>query len=141
MIPCRSKRAALPLLIGLVCLSSVVAVDAANAQAPGLRPSDSRPELPPLEDEDEQLEPPPLALPPVAPAPEPDWISSGLSVAIDRFRFEGNTAFSDAELAPLVSPCIGEPITTGDLERCRQAVTRHYVDAGYTTSGALLPPG
>jgi len=83
-------------------------------------------------------EPPPeRILPPVQPAPRP--LAGGLRVDVAGFRFEGNTVFDDAELAAVVAPWTGRQIASEELEAAREALTRHYVDAGYVSSGALVP--
>jgi hemolysin activation/secretion protein len=55
------------------------------------------------------------------------------------YTFEGNTAFTDAELAAVAAPFTGREIASGDLEELRLALTRLYVDAGYVSSGAVIP--
>lgn len=78
-------------------------------------------------------------LPPIPEAAEARRPDSGLRVRVDRYRFEGNTVFTDAQLAAVVAPYVGRAIATEQLQAARDAVTRHYVDAGYVTSGAVLP--
>lgn len=66
---------------------------------------------------------------------------------VDRLRFEGNTAFLDAQLlaAPvgtageIVSSMLGRELTLDQLEQIRVAITLRYVDAGYINSGAVIP--
>ena len=80
------------------------------------------------------------------PLPSPDAIlnksRSGPSTSLDvtGFRFEGNTAVGSDKLAAAVKPFVGHRCTPEDLDRARLAVTRVYVDAGYITSGAVIPP-
>ena len=62
-----------------------------------------------------------------------------LRIKLDRFTFRGQTAFSEDELAAVVDDYRGRLVTTEDLESARLAVTRHYYDHGYITSGALIP--
>ena len=62
-----------------------------------------------------------------------------LKVRIEKIHFRGNTAFSDAKLLRLVSDLAGREVTSEDLEAARNALTLHYVDAGYLNSGARLP--
>jgi hemolysin activation/secretion protein len=61
------------------------------------------------------------------------------TVVVRTFRFEGNTRFSDAELARVVARYTNRPITVEDLEDARLALTRRYVEKGYINSGAILP--
>jgi hemolysin activation/secretion protein len=66
-------------------------------------------------------------------------LASSVKVAVKKFEFEGNHVFSDRQLAKVVASYTGREITSEELEEARVALTRHYVDAGYITSGALLP--
>jgi hemolysin activation/secretion protein len=104
---------------------------------PQPRPGDERPELP----EYEEPAPPSLALPPIPQAPPArrDRLAQGPTLFVRGYRFEGNTAFSDAQLAELAAPWTGRQVDSADLEALRVAVTRLYVDAGYVNSGALIP--
>lgn len=81
-------------------------------------------------------------LPPAVPAPVPPEIVPDASetITIERFVFEGNTAFSDEELAEITAPFTGRPITFAELLQARSAVTERYITQGYITSGALIPP-
>jgi hemolysin activation/secretion protein len=82
---------------------------------------------------------PELGLPPIPPAPAQRALGAGLRVPVRGFRFEGNTAFSASELDAVVAPFAGRAISSEELEQARQAITAHYVEAGYVTSGALIP--
>ncbi len=66
-------------------------------------------------------------------------LASSVKVSVKRFEFEGNRVFSDRELAKVVASYAGREITSEELEAARVALTKHYIDAGYITSGALLP--
>ncbi len=68
-----------------------------------------------------------------------DSLSSGLAVYVSAFRFEGNTVFTDEQLAEVVAGFIDRELTTEQLEAARQAVTLHYINGGYINSGATLP--
>ena len=57
---------------------------------------------------------------------------------VKAFRFEGNTAFSGAELARVVAPFLNRDISAEDLEEARRQITLHYVNNGFINSGALL---
>jgi hemolysin activation/secretion protein len=58
---------------------------------------------------------------------------------VNAFVFEGSTVFSEQELARVTEPWTGRAITSEELEEAREAVTQHYVQRGYVTSGALIP--
>src|SRR4029077_12499821 len=53
--------------------------------------------------------------------------------------FEGNSAFSQAELAKVTDPFTNRAITSDDLEEARRAVTVYYINHGYVNSGAVIP--
>jgi hemolysin activation/secretion protein len=59
---------------------------------------------------------------------------------VDRFEFEGNTAISDAELTKVTEPFTGRDISFAELFQARSAVTQLYIERGYITSGAVIPP-
>ncbi|GET37937.1 POTRA domain-containing protein [Microseira wollei] len=60
------------------------------------------------------------------------------TITVERFEFEGNTAFSDQELASVIQQFTGRPITFAELLAAEAAVTQKYVDAGYINSGAVI---
>ncbi|MEA3211726.1 MAG: hypothetical protein QOE70_4783 [Chthoniobacter sp.] len=66
-------------------------------------------------------------------------LASTVKVSVKKFAFEGNHVFSDRQLAKVVASYLGREITSEELEEARVALTKHYVEAGYITSGALLP--
>jgi Hemolysin activation/secretion protein len=66
-------------------------------------------------------------------------IDSPNTINIERFNFEGNTVFSDQELAEVTKDFVGHPINFTELLQARSAVTDLYVNQGYITSGALIP--
>jgi len=72
-------------------------------------------------------------------ASEEDRLSSQVSVLVQQFRFEGNTAFTDAQLEALVESYLNRRLTSEDLEEARRILTIHYVSSGYINSGAVLP--
>jgi len=123
--------ALLPLVAGLI-------PSLARGQADVL-PGAERPELEPFAAD----EPAPefLELPPI-PAPADDsagQLSAGLSVMVESFRIEGSSVFSSEALEQLTAPYAGRLINSEELLRARDAITDHYVEHGYLTSGALIP--
>lgn len=62
------------------------------------------------------------------------------TIIVTKFRFIGNTAFSRKTLTRLLIPFTNQPITLAQLFKASSAVTQLYVDHGYITSGAFLPP-
>jgi len=110
-----------------------------------------QPEIPPqppsrtpIEPPAPELLPPPEELlqspPPTPITPEPGPGKVPESITVDRFEFEGNTAFSDEELAKVTERFTKRPISFAELFQARSAVTQLYIEQGYITSGALIPP-
>ncbi len=110
-----------------------------------------QPEIPPQPPSRTPIEPPaPELLPPpeellqsppptpITPEPVPGKVPE--SITVDRFEFEGNTAFSDEELAKVTERFTKRPISCAELFQARSAVTQLYIEQGYITSGALIPP-
>ena len=116
-------------LLALVAFSS-------SAQAQ-LRPSDEPPVLPefPPEERERSLLPPV----PMPPQKEEDRLSTGRRMVVTRFEVRGSTVFSDEELAKITAPYEGREIGVADFGRVRNAITAHYLDSGYVTSGASIP--
>lgn len=61
------------------------------------------------------------------------------TITVTRFEFEGNTAFSDEELAKVTAPFTNQPITFAELLQAEAAVSQLYSDLGYINSGAVIP--
>jgi hemolysin activation/secretion protein len=85
--------------------------------------------------------PPPSPLQPTPLTPVPGDVRPGIPGAIRvlRFEFEGNTAFSDRELAEVTKQFVDREITFAELIAAEAAVTQKYVAAGYINSGAVIP--
>ncbi|MBE9186433.1 ShlB/FhaC/HecB family hemolysin secretion/activation protein [Microcoleus sp. LEGE 07076] len=85
--------------------------------------------------------PPPSPLQPAPLTPVPGDARPGIpgTIRVLRFEFEGNTAFSDRELAEVTQQFAGRPITFAELIAAEAAVTQKYVAAGYINSGAVIP--
>ena len=98
-----------------------------------------RPSEQPLPKPPPQVPKPPIKVPPTVPAPQPPELSRGIRVIARKFRFVGNTVFSDAELQAIAAPYVGRSIGNAELEELRLAITRRYVEAGYVNSGAVIP--
>ncbi|WP_446372953.1 ShlB/FhaC/HecB family hemolysin secretion/activation protein [Coleofasciculus sp. D1-CHI-01] len=133
-----------------------------NAQVPDRttpRDSPSIPELPPPQDIEppppsrqpeatpsptlpppEQLLEPPEFSPTTPETPETPEGDTSEQITVNQFEFIGNTAFSDEELAEVTAEFTNRPITFAELLNARTTVTQLYVDNGYATSGAFIPP-
>ena len=105
---------------------------------PERRPPDDLPEEP---------------LPPKLPSPEellgepsdpnvPPGVLNGReeTFVVSKIQLAGSTVFSDEDFAELFARFTGVPITFNDLLQVRSAVTQRYIEAGYVTSGAFIPP-
>ncbi|NJR68664.1 MAG: ShlB/FhaC/HecB family hemolysin secretion/activation protein [Synechococcales cyanobacterium CRU_2_2] len=94
-------------------------------------PTEPLPQLPPVEE--------------LLPSPSAPNIPGDLSgeadtkIEVTGYRIEGSTVFDEAELAAVTAPYVGS-ITFAQLLQARSAVTQLYVNQGYATSGAFIPP-
>jgi hemolysin activation/secretion protein len=75
---------------------------------------------------------------PQSPEPIPGKVPE--TIRVKRFEFTGNTAISDEELRAATEKFTGRDISFAELFQARSTVTQLYVDQGYITSGALIPP-
>ncbi|MBD2465120.1 ShlB/FhaC/HecB family hemolysin secretion/activation protein [Oscillatoria sp. FACHB-1407] len=74
--------------------------------------------------------------PPVAPPVEIPG-----TIWVERFEFEGNTAFSDRQLAEVTQPFVGREISFAELLQAEAAVAQLYTTNGFINSGAVIPAG
>ncbi len=93
--------------------------------------------------------PQPTPTPPVLPPPEqlipstnPELHPGQLqdTIRVRQFDFEGNTAFTSEELANVLKEFTNRPLTFAELLEARSAISKFYIDRGYVTTGALIPP-
>ncbi|MEQ1858793.1 MAG: ShlB/FhaC/HecB family hemolysin secretion/activation protein [Chthoniobacteraceae bacterium] len=78
-------------------------------------------------------------LPPLDPGVAQQPFASSVRVLVKRFEFTGNHQFSSRQLGAVVARYSGREIDSDELEAARVALTKHYVDAGFISSGAVLP--
>lgn len=104
-------------------------------------PNPIQPREPELPAPEPPQPPYPSPLPPTPATPAESEFRPDLAgtIRVDRFEFEGNTAFSDRELAEITKPFAGREITFAELIAAEAAVTQKYVAAGYINSGAVIP--
>ena len=109
---------------------------------PDLQRPDPAPQQRPLPDALPRLPAPEQLLPqPQTPQPLAEPPSPGPStIRVDRFEVIGSTVFSAEELAEVTEPFTDRDLTFAELLQARSAVTQLYVDRGYVTSGAVIPP-
>lgn len=95
---------------------------------------DSRPtEIPPPVQAEGPLGSP---LPPVQPAPSG---ADQIKFTLRQVVIKGNTALSDAELAPLYQPLIGKTVTLDVAWKIASDITNRYRNQGYFLSKAYVP--
>lgn len=103
---------------------------------PPAEPTEPQPQIPePLPPPEELLTPPQT---PTPPAPIPGKVPENITVK--RFEVVGSTVFSPQELDSVLAPYTNKPISFTQLFQARSAITQLYIDRGYITSGALIPP-
>lgn len=91
-----------------------------------------------------QLLPPPAEiLPPSPPTSTPEEAlpsEADQTITVERFEVIGSTVFSPEELAQAVAEFTKRPITLRDIFQARSQITELYINKGYITSGAYVPP-
>lgn len=151
--------AARPFLIGgLIVLGQVGCLWASSAIAqtprPDLPPNILPESLPERPFPEEPPPEPPLPEDPLPPLPSPDELlrpetsppsDGGFEAPDETFyvreiQIIGSTVFSEADFADLVAPYEGRLVSFNQLLQLRSDITQRYVEAGYITSGALIPP-
>jgi hemolysin activation/secretion protein len=109
----------------------------AAAQVGGLEratPGETRPGLP-----DFLPDNPPASITSPASVAPPATLSSGLRFVLSQVRFQGGNLLSPEQLGTAAAPYVGRTLGAEDLIRLRNDVTRLYLEAGYLTSGAVIP--
>ncbi len=88
------------------------------------------------------LPPPEQLLPPAptTPTTPPETGDTPETITVQRFEVTGSTVFSAADFATITEPFTNRPITLAELFQVRSKITDLYVENGYITSGAYLPP-
>jgi hemolysin activation/secretion protein len=81
---------------------------------------------------------PEYRLPP-APQPEASTLSAEPSVMVRSVRVDGVTALAPEAIVAVTGPYVGRMVSSSELQSLRVALTQLYVDAGYVSSGVLLP--
>ncbi|WP_197480151.1 MULTISPECIES: ShlB/FhaC/HecB family hemolysin secretion/activation protein [unclassified Anabaena] len=109
-------------------------------------PQDVQPSLPsplPQSPPPQPLPPPAELLPPTFPdvkpqQPIPEDVTQ--TITVKKFEVVGSTVFSREELAKVTAEFTDRPITLAELFQARSKITELYVNKGYITSGAYIPP-
>lgn len=136
-VRCRCRDSISPSMV-VLRRAIVVGVALSGLVQPALAtegyPSAQRPDLPGLG----ISLPAPLRLPELPPA-APGELTGDVRILVRDVRIEGNTVFSDAELASVIAPYLNRAILAGELLELRDKLTRFYVERGYVNSGAVIP--
>lgn len=66
-------------------------------------------------------------------------LSKSPRILVTKYRFTGNTVFTDQQLEAITEPYTNRYLSIEALQALRQRITLKYVRAGYVNSGALLP--
>jgi len=77
--------------------------------------------------------------PPPTPPGTTNKLSEEARLFVRGYHFEGNKAFSAAELAQVTEPFTNRELSSGEIEQARRAVSLFYVSHGYLNSGAVIP--
>lgn len=101
--------------------------------SPNQTPKPKPEPLPPLE---ELLQPPTSTSP--APSSAPDLLPE--KITVKRFEITGSTIFSQRQLDKIVAPYTNRVLDATEIFQVVAAIINLYIQRGYITSGALIPP-
>ncbi len=117
----------------------------AIAQSPRVPPAQdvlppSRQPLP--EPPSPTTQPEPIELPSTPPISTPSEIPDSplTTIRVTRFEVVGSTIFTAEELEKVTQPFINRPLTFSELSQASTAIAKLYIEQGYITSGAYIPP-
>jgi hemolysin activation/secretion protein len=136
--------------LGLIAIANLTQVEILNAQVinttrtlpnPNIR-ENQPPSTQPLPEPSPptRLPPPEELLPNTSPS-SPGEVPPGeipQTIVVEKFNVTGS--FSPEDFAKITEPYIKKPITLAELFQIRGLITKLYVDKGYITSGAFIPP-
>jgi hemolysin activation/secretion protein len=100
---------------------------------PNPQPTPEAEPLPPIEDVLPQPQTPQIPT-------QPSLEDVPGTVIIRKFEVVGSTVFSQEELAAVLKPYTLRPIAFAELLEAQRAIVQLYLDKGYITSGAFIPP-
>ena len=87
-----------------------------------------------------ELDPEPLETPAEPSEVNTEAADASPRVSVQSIRIEGSTVFSPDQLEQTVQPFTGQSLTLEELQAAANAVTQLYLNAGYITTKAVLPP-
>lgn len=111
----------------------------AEGLVPGERSGDPRLEVEPIGPRPERDEPPILPPYPIPHDSPFEGLMSDLRVRVREVMIDGNSVIPDDALRRIASSYENRALAYEDLLELRDRLTLLYVDAGYLTSGAVLP--
>ncbi len=82
----------------------------------------------------------PELIPTMPPTGDPANTDLPGTIRVKQFKVIGSTVFSQAEFDRLTQVYLDRDISIADLFEIRSKITQLYLDAGYVTSGAIIPP-
>jgi hemolysin activation/secretion protein len=103
-------------------------------------PRDPVPEQPLPEQPLPQLPPPEELLPPPQTPATPAEPDVPATILVNGFEVVGSTVFTTEDFARVTASFTGRSLSFAELLQARSAITQLYVDQGYVTSGAFIPP-
>ena len=83
---------------------------------------------------------PPADTPSLTPPPAEQQVQGGDTVDIIGFRFTGNSAFSDEQLAAVLLDLSGQALTLSQLQQAADRITAWYRQHEWLLARAILPP-
>jgi hemolysin activation/secretion protein len=72
--------------------------------------------------------------------PQPSLEQIPGTITVTQFEVVGSTVFSQKKLADVLKEFTGKPISFAELLQAQEAISKLYIDNGYITSGAFIPP-
>lgn len=100
----------------------------------------------PIPDSEQIPQSPPTLPPPAELLPSPSTPNQTIpdrsidTITVRQFKVQGSTVFSDADFKQILDRYTNKPISFLELLAARTAITQYYIDRGYITSGAYIPP-
>jgi hemolysin activation/secretion protein len=120
--------------LGCIVLASSQTV---NAIPPAPQPNTKPPKIP------KPLPPLPEVIPPLENSPAPRLLPPENipgKITVKKFAIFGNNLISQADIDKILPPYIFHPLSFLELLALPRAIAQLYVDRGYITSDAFIPP-
>ncbi|QZZ20233.1 ShlB/FhaC/HecB family hemolysin secretion/activation protein [Leptothermofonsia sichuanensis E412] len=143
-------------LSSILCIAGAISLPfhpaVSLAQVPSFptidTPLQREPQPPSVQPQPEPLPPAPLPPPeqllpaPILPAPPTETPPGDIpqTITVEQFRVTGSTVFTQADFDQVTEPYTKRPISVTELFQARSAVTQLYIENGYISSGAYIPP-